>query len=84
MADEFLTAGEFSRWAECDREWKADLNKTMTAHAERLAALEVLRTRAETAETSATSARRWASAGAIVQTLVNAIVLAFTGGSPGK
>jgi hypothetical protein len=74
---EYITTGEFSRWADGDREWKQTTLECMMDTRERVALLEGVSKRADKADSSASKAKRWAiigtSIGAVIGPIVNGI-----------
>ncbi len=72
-----LTEGEWSRWLESDRQFKAHLFLTLTDHGERLARIEANKTDAARAENAAVFTKKWAVAGGVVAAIINGFLLAF-------
>lgn len=66
---EYLTTGEFSRWAEGDRVWKQNATDHFIENGSRLTALETVKKSAESAQGSATVAK-WFGVGAGLAALV--------------
>lgn len=72
-----LSTGEFSRWLESDRVFKADVLDRLTEHGERLARIEAIRNDAGRAERAAVSTKKWAMVGGVVAAIINGFVIAF-------
>jgi hypothetical protein len=77
---EHISAGEFTRWLESDREWKSQVLDELIVHGERLAALEAVKDQASAAEESAASTKKWAVVGGTVAAIINGFLLVFGGG----
>lgn len=84
---EHVSVGEFSRWLESDRVWKAQVLDEMREHrqetrqhGEKLAALDAVKGRADAAEASAASTKKWAVLGGAVAAIINGVLLVFGGG----
>lgn len=74
---EHLSAGEWERWREDDREWKRVAMGHLIDHTERLAAVEANAGRAESASAHAEQSKRLSLIGNVIGVLVNATLVAF-------
>jgi hypothetical protein len=72
---EHLSAGEWERWREDDREWKKEAMRHLIDHSERLTVIETNAGRAETAANSAESAKKWTVVGNVIGVMLNAILV---------
>ena len=80
MEQEYITVGEFTRWAEDDREWKRETLAYVIDTRERCAKLEGVAAQAEHADTSAAKSKRWTVISLTVGAIINGFFLAFGGG----
>lgn len=76
MQDEHISAGEWTRWLESDREWKGQVLGHLIDHGERLARLEV-KDDAGRAEQAAATTKWWAVVGTLVTAIVNGVLIAL-------
>lgn len=74
---EHLGTGEWERWRDDDREWKQVAMEHLINHSERLARLEGSPQRAETAATSAESAKRLTLVGTAIGLVINGLLAVF-------
>lgn len=79
---EHLTAGEWDRWRDDDRAFKAQVTELLLDHTERLTRVETNAGRAESAAVSAESAKKWSMVSNIIGVVINAGMVAF-GFKPG-
>lgn len=78
MADH-LSEGEWERWRDDDRAWKQDAMKHLISHTDRLSKLEASTGRAETAASTAQTAKKWAVIGNVIGAVIQAMMLAVGG-----
>ncbi len=74
---QYITTGEFSRWADDDREWKRETLAYVIDTRERVAKLEGMTDSAANAEHSATVTKRWAVFGGTLAAIINGFLLVF-------
>lgn len=72
---EHLGTGEWERWREDDRLFKAQVMEHLIDHGQRLVAVETNMGRADKAADSAESAKRWSMAGNVIGVVLNAILV---------
>jgi hypothetical protein len=76
---EHVSAGEWERWREDDRAWKNQVMDHLIIQGERLTRVETNAGRAETAASSAESAKKWSIFGNAVGALIHGIFIALGG-----